>query len=196
MQKWGPGCLFYGNGSADELDDLQRRLEGGESFLALFCEFPSNPLLRTPDLKRIKALADSYGFAVVVDETVGNFLNVHVLPYADLVVSSLTKIFSGDSNVMGGRYGLGSVCSLHYTDSLQSAVLNPHSKYYKALKDALATQFEDNYWAEDAVVMERNSRDFASRIQRINSNAEAICDVLKAHARGKLVDGPCWRTCR
>jgi cystathionine gamma-synthase len=40
----------------------------------------------------------------VVDETVGNIMNVHVLPYADVAVSSLTKIFSGDSNVMGGRY--------------------------------------------------------------------------------------------
>lgn len=49
-------------------------------------------------------MAQKYDFAVVVDETIGNFLNVNVLPYADVVVSSLTKIFSGDSNVMGGRY--------------------------------------------------------------------------------------------
>jgi cystathionine gamma-synthase len=60
--------------------------------------------LRSPDLKRIRALADKYDFTVVVDETIGNFMNVHVLPDVDVVVSSLTKIFSGDSNVMGGRY--------------------------------------------------------------------------------------------
>jgi cystathionine gamma-synthase len=48
-------------------------------------------------------LADQYGFLVVVDETVGNFVNIEVLPWADVVVSSLTKIFSGASNVMGGR---------------------------------------------------------------------------------------------
>jgi len=40
---------------------------------------------------------------LVVDETVGNFVNVDVLPFADIVVSSLTKVFSGASNVMGGR---------------------------------------------------------------------------------------------
>lgn len=57
----------------------------------------------SPNMARIRELANKYNFAVVVDETVGNFLNVHVLPYADLVVSSLTKVFSGDSNVMGGR---------------------------------------------------------------------------------------------
>lgn len=71
--------------------------------LALFCEFPSNPLLRSPDLIRIRELADKYGFFIVVDETIGNFINVEVATYADIVVSSLTKIFSGDANVMGGR---------------------------------------------------------------------------------------------
>jgi cystathionine gamma-synthase len=48
-------------------------------------------------------LADKYDFFIVVDETVGNFANVEVLPYVDIVVSSLTKVFSGEANVMGGR---------------------------------------------------------------------------------------------
>lgn len=103
LEKWGPGCLFYGHGSSGDLDDLEHRLQQGERYLALFCEFPGNPLLKSPDLRRIRSLATVYDFAVVVDETIGNFMNVHVLPYADVVVSSLTKVFSGDSNVMGGR---------------------------------------------------------------------------------------------
>lgn len=104
LEKFGPGCLFYGNGTSEDLDDLERRLESGERYASLFCEFPSNPLLRSPDLGRIRSLADQYDFGVVVDETIGNFLNVSILPLADVMVSSLTKIFSGDSNVMGGWY--------------------------------------------------------------------------------------------
>lgn len=104
LEKFGPGVLFYGHGSSEDLDDLETRLEKGERFLSLFCEFPGNPLLKSPDLQRIRALADRYNFFVVVDETVGTMLNVNVLPYADVAVSSLTKIFSGDANVMGGRY--------------------------------------------------------------------------------------------
>ncbi len=50
-----------------------------------------------------RQLADQYGFVIVVDETIGNFINVEVAAVADVVVSSLTKIFSGDANVMGGR---------------------------------------------------------------------------------------------
>lgn len=54
------------------------------------------------------------------------------------------------------------------------------------LKQALDHDYEDNYWPEDAIYMERNSRDFVSRIDRINTNAEAICDNLKAAPIGKL----------
>ncbi|SPB51962.1 unnamed protein product [Aspergillus niger] len=162
LQKWGPGCLFYGHGSSEDLDDLESQLLKGERFLALFTEFPGNPLLKAPDLKRIRSLADRYNFAVVVDETVGNFLNINVLPYADIVVSSLTKIFSGDSNVMGG-----------------SAVLNPHGHYYGSLKNIFAREYEDNLWAEDAVFLERNSRDFVSRIDKINKTTEDITAMLE-----------------
>ena len=167
LQKFGPGCIFYGRGNAEELDDLESRLQGGEKLLSLFCEFPGNPLLKSPDLARIRALADKYQFIVVVDETIGNFLNVNVLQFADVVVSSLTKVFSGDSNVMGG-----------------SAILNPKGPFYPLLKQTWNREHEDNYWAEDAIFMERNSRDFVSRIDRINANAEAVCEVLRQDPKG------------
>lgn len=48
LPKFGPGCLFYGHGSSEELDDLETRLKGGERYLALFCEFPENPMLKFP----------------------------------------------------------------------------------------------------------------------------------------------------
>lgn len=104
LEKWGPGCYFYGHASTEDLDALEALLKSGEEVLALFCEFPSNPLLVTPDLKRLRTLADQFDFAIVIDETIGNFINIAVLDCADIVVSSLTKIFSGDSNVMGGRF--------------------------------------------------------------------------------------------
>ncbi|KAL7272730.1 Cystathionine gamma-synthase [Rhizina undulata] len=173
LEKFGPGCHFYGMGSQEELDELEEKLASGQKILALFCEFPSNPLLKSPNLRRIRSLADKHDFAVVVDETIGNFLNVHVLPYADVVVSSLTKVFSGYSNVMGGSF-----------------VLNPKGRYYKQLKEGMSVDYEDNYWAEDSLFLERNSRDFIFRIERINTNAEAVCEVLRAHPRIKEVYYP------
>lgn len=173
LEKFGPGCIFYGNGISEDLDDLEQRLKNGERYLALFCEFPSNPLLRSPNLSRIQRLAKTYDFAVVIDETVGNFINVHVLPFADIVVSSLTKIFTGECNVLGG-----------------SGILNPEGQYYQGLKRAAEFQYEDNYWAEDIIFMERNSRDFVSRIDRINQNTEMVCDILRTHPLVRAVYYP------
>ena len=36
LQKWGPGCHFYGNGDDAELMELEKLLESGEKILALF----------------------------------------------------------------------------------------------------------------------------------------------------------------
>ena len=171
LEKWGPGCLFYGHGSSEDLDDLERRLSQGERYLALFTEFPGNPLLKSVDLRRIHTLAQTYGFAVVIDETIGNFINVNVLPYADVVVSSLTKTFSGDSNVMGG-----------------SAVINPQGRFYRDIRRVFSLQYEDNLWAEDAIFLERNSRDFVSRIERTNTTTEALTATLRASPLGECDD--------
>lgn len=110
LEKWGPGCHFLGRGLDEDIDELESILArehasspSSPPALALFTEFPSNPLLRCADLTRLRALADKYDFLIVVDETIGNFVNVEVLPYADIAVSSLSKVFSGDANVMGGR---------------------------------------------------------------------------------------------
>jgi cystathionine gamma-synthase len=112
LEKWGPGCHFLGFGVDTDIDELEKILEAEfkrdsdptkPPVLALFTEFPSNPLLRSANLPRLRALADKYDFLIVIDETIGNFVNVEVLPYADILVSSLTKVFSGASNVMGGR---------------------------------------------------------------------------------------------
>lgn len=179
LQKFGPGCHFYGFASSDDLDKLEALLRSGERLLALFCEFPGNPLLISPDLQRIRKLADEFDFAVVVDETIGTFANVDVLQYADIVVSSLTKIFSGDSNVMGG-----------------CAILNPKGKYYNTLKSSMVTIYENAYWAEDIIFMERNSRDYQSRVDRINNNAEIICDALRDHPLTKTVYYPKLNPCK
>ena len=53
------------------------------------------------------------------------------------------------------------------------------------LNDTFLKDYEDNYWPEDAIFMERNSRDFISRNERINVNAEAVCEILKSSSHGR-----------
>ncbi|KAJ3169922.1 hypothetical protein HDU88_000564 [Geranomyces variabilis] len=194
QEKFGPGCHFLGFGSDEELDALERynkdnvdsnnnsesgdasvppffRENGGIS--AVFCELPSNPLLKTPDLARLRRMADKYGFLLIVDETVGNFVNVDAAQWADVLVSSLTKIFSGDSNVMGG-----------------SAVISPSSPHHALLTRTFRALYEDTLDPLDAVFLERNSRTFIQRIHRINATAHSLARVLAAHSKVLTVYHP------
>ena len=69
-------------------------------------------------------------------------------------------------------------------------ILNSNSRYYAKLKRHLEDTYEDNLFEEDAIYLERNSRDFISRIQRVNHNAEAIAHRLRSHPRVKQVNFP------
>jgi len=180
LEKWGPGCHFLGQGLDSSIDELEAILEAEQAqnpheppILALVTEFPSNPLLRSPDLPRLRTLADKYDFLIIVDDSIGNFVNVETLPFTDMVATSLSKIFSGDSNVMGG-----------------SLVLNPSHKHYSALKERLNITYEDTYYDEDAIFMERNSRNFSQRAAQIDANAEHVCDFLFAASQQQQPSSP------
>ncbi|KAI9313102.1 pyridoxal phosphate-dependent transferase [Dichotomocladium elegans] len=166
LRKGSPaGCHFYPGGSEKDIEDLASLLEG-EKILSLFCEVPSNPLLKTPDLKRLRSLATKYDFMIAIDETIGNYCNVDVLPYADIIMTSLTKLFSGKCNAMGG-----------------CLILNPRGKHYRALQQHLSTSFEELLYGPDAIVLEQNSRDFCERSMKVNTNAELLCDYLIKHPK-------------
>ncbi|KAK0211453.1 pyridoxal phosphate-dependent transferase [Armillaria fumosa] len=163
LEIWGPG--YFSNRSIDDLETLlaleHARNPSQPPVSALYLDFPANPLLKCADVPRLRNLADQYGFPLIIDETVGNFLNVQLLPYADIITCSLTKVFSGLANVMGGAF-----------------LLNPASKHYSAFKAYMDTNFEDTYFSEDAVCIEANSRDMKRRVRMIDRNAEAIADFF------------------
>ena len=61
-------------------------------------------------------------------------------------------------------------------------VLNPNSVHYAKLRGHLSATYEDAYWGEDAIYMERNSRDFQRRINLINHNTETIAEFLRSQS--------------
>ena len=129
---------------------------------AVFTEVPSNPLLRTADLQRLAdAVHASNGF-LIVDDTVATPVNVDITPWADLIVSSLTKSFCGGGDVMAG-----------------ALVVNPVSRRYGALRDAAGADFEDLLWEDDAAVLEHRSRDFSARVRRATETATRLAGVLR-----------------
>ncbi|KAI9298160.1 PLP-dependent transferase [Neoconidiobolus thromboides FSU 785] len=176
LQKFGTGCYFLGHGDNSDIELLENILLK-EKISALFCEFPGNPLLKSVDLLKLRQLADKFGFIIIVDDTLGSFININVSEVADIMVSSLTKIFSGDSNVMGG-----------------SLVVSSKSKHYNMLKRGLNQLYEDLLWYEDILFLERNSRTFETRVKKINQSTEILCDYLKSHSLVHRIHYPKYTT--
>jgi len=171
----GAGVHFYPRGESVDLDQLAEILSD-EPISGIYTEFPSNPLLKSPDLARLAELARTHRCPLVVDDTVSTFVNADVLSAADAVCSSLTKFFSGAGDVTAG-----------------SVVLNANGPFYNELKTALG-QDDDLLWCEDALVLEQNSRDFEARVRQINRNAEQLADHLLKHPRVTAVNYPKFQT--
>jgi len=159
-------CTLYDN-SDTELDRLEQDLATKPTrYTALYIEFPGNPLLGSPNLIRIHALARQYGFAVILDDTIATSVNLDLLPYADIICTSLTKMFSGACNVMGG-----------------SMALNPRSPQYHAFSTKLENNRVDSYFPSDVLIMAGNSTDFPSRVRKANESASILAAKLRTNPK-------------
>ncbi|KAF4434836.1 cystathionine gamma-synthase [Fusarium acutatum] len=141
---------------------------------AILCELPSNIKLTSPNLERIRSLARDHDLAVVRDETVGNFVNIDLLPYVDIITTSVTKMFSGAANVTGG-----------------SVIANPNSPHYEELYDAISSRYETvSCFPEDISVLRENSIDMVERVQRANANTLRVMSVFTNHRAVARVNHP------
>jgi len=161
QQEAGNGVIFIAN--PNDLTEVAQEVSQ-RRVAAVFCEIASNPQLRTADLAGLSALLRNEGIPLVVDDTVSSAHNVDVYPYADLVTTSLTKWFSGMGDVMAG-----------------SLIVSRSSPLRDRLHHVLVAEPADALWCADAVVLEKNSRDFPERMARINQTTDAIRDFLKGH---------------
>lgn len=156
-----------------DLHILETDLTEGLQIDALFTEFPGNPLLASVDLDRLYRLSRKYNFVLVVDDTVATWANANVLLSCDVVCTSLTKMFSGGCNVMGG-----------------SVVLNQQSHIYESMQKALMGRFVDTYFPQDILTMKSNSADFTSRAITASKNAEHLVEMIRRHTTVEKVFYP------
>jgi len=92
----------------------------GGQIAGLVIEAPTNPLIQTPDLPAIYALAKKHGAAVIVDPSVSSVYSVDVLPYADVVCASLTKYTASEGDLVAGLVVVNPRCT--DADSLRAAI--------------------------------------------------------------------------
>jgi cystathionine gamma-synthase len=168
FEYFGPGIKNFP--LATEYKELEKYLkeesEKGTPVQAIWTEFPSNPLIVSADLWRLRDLADKYKTVLVVDETVSGFCNVDVIPVADVIVTSLTKSFSGYGDLIAG-----------------SAVLNPNSDLHAELKPFFDDNYGNDFYVRDAQQLLNNSEDYFPRSTTLNNNAASLVDYLHKEAQ-------------
>lgn len=165
QQRFGSGAHFLPmihDHEYDELRDLMLR----EPLAGLFCEAPSNPLLRCVDFERLLAIRAETRpeVPIIVDDTISTVAHADAHRVADVVTTSLTKTFSGAGDVLAG-----------------SVVLNRESPHHAAFSAFLKANADHELWRGDAVALELNSRDFVERATVMSRNATALAEHLRAH---------------
>lgn len=161
----GNGVVYLNEAVGESLDEALGRIAKGE-FSAVFCEAPSNPLMRTVDIPRVSRACRNGGVPLVVDDTICSVFNVSVDQYADIIVTSLTKWLSGKGDVMAGQVAL---CR--------------KSPLFSELREVFDNDCPGGcrLYASDARVLARNISGFSRRMQQSNENGEALADFLLAH---------------
>jgi cystathionine gamma-synthase len=76
--------------------------ERGDRIAGLVAEVPTNPLVQTPDVAALSALCRRHSVKLILDPSLASAFSVDCLPFADLVVTSLTKYTGNEGDVIAG----------------------------------------------------------------------------------------------
>jgi len=131
----------------------------------IFCETPSNPLVKVIDIEFLRKQADKVGAMLVVDNTFAT--PYHQLPLewdADLVIHSATKGLGGHNDLMAGAI----VC----------ATQEQYDKLWFT-RQAIGTTLDPF----PASLLERGLKTLDMRAAKMAHNAQAIADFLKGHPK-------------
>ncbi len=158
-----PQIIFHGSNLIvkTNLSNIREELDK-KNPAALIIEIPSNPLLRCVDLISISKIAQDKNIPIIVDDTIGSSLNVHLTPYADIIFSSLTKSFAGRGDILAG-----------------STVISPYSKWKKELAEIIPKVALSTLSDSDAIELEKTSRDVEDRLKRLNISCLKLKEKLE-----------------
>ena len=165
QERFRNGVVFLYDAEGEDFDAAVRRIQAGE-FAAVFCEVPSNPLLRTINIPRVSEACRQGGVPLVIDDTVASCVNIDVLRFADLVTTSLTKWVSGTGDVMAGM-----------------VTVNEESRWASDFRSFFSeeTQGGSLLYSADCRALIANMKDFPERVRLSNENAELVADYLAEH---------------
>jgi cystathionine gamma-synthase len=137
----------------------------------LLSESPTNPYNRVLDLERFAAIGRKHRVKTVIDATFATPYNVRPIEWGvDLVMHSATKYLGGHNDFLAGAV-LGSrelIGALRAMQGITGAIIDPFAAY----------------------LLVRGLKTFALRMERQNTNAQALAEFLAAHPRVTTVHYP------
>ncbi|HSY53401.1 MAG TPA: PLP-dependent transferase [Opitutaceae bacterium] len=158
-----PGDYIYARDVFDR-EALERLFaEHGPRIAGLVTEVPTNPLIQTPDLPWLAALARRHGAALILDPSTASAFNVDLLPHADVVVTSLTKYTASEGDVIAGL-----------------AVVNPASPHAARLRKRLPALLEPVY-PRDLARLAAQIGETEAVLARMHDNVPHVVAFLEKH---------------
>jgi O-succinylhomoserine sulfhydrylase len=167
LPKWG---VTYELVKANDLNAWAQALS--KPTKAVFIETPSNPLMEITDIRAVSDLAHKAGATVIVDNVMASPVLQRPLELgADVVMYSATKHIDGQGRVLAGAL-LGSFSYIHEK-------LIPFTRHTGPSISAF------NAW-----VLVKSLETLELRVERMNSNAQAVAEFLEKHPKIKSVRYP------
>ena len=142
---------------------IERIQSYGDDLACVVLECPTNPLVQVADLPRISAAVRAAGGVLMIDPTIASVYNVDVLPYADLVVTSLTKYAACEGDVMIG-----------------ALMLNPESPNYSNLV-LRTSSFHQPPYSRDLDRLAEEMHAAPEAVRKMDRNAREVAEFLRAH---------------
>jgi cystathionine gamma-synthase len=162
-------CLAPGEGERFEVlyDVLDKAAierffaDHGDQLAGVVTEVPTNPLIRSPDVAHLLALARHHGALLVFDPSTSGLVNVNLLPWCDVLVTSLTKYAAHEGDVMLG-----------------ALAVNPASPFHAPLLDAAQRHHSPPYW-RDAARLALEIETMPQVVAAMNANTRRLAASLR-----------------
>ncbi len=173
LRKFGSQHNYIYLDDVTDLSSLEQVFrQRGALVAGVVCEFPNNPLLRSPPLKQLSQLCRRHGAALILDPTIASAYNLPLLSQVDVAVLSLSKYYGYLGDVIMG-----------------AVMLNPNSPFYSQLTDRLPAYLESPYFRDInrlAFEIER----YPLLMEKINHNARLLAHFLEEHPAVKRLYWP------
>ena len=144
----------------------------GHQIAGVFAETPTNPLIQTPDVPALAALARRHGASLVLDPSIASLFCVDVLSHADLVVNSLTKFAASEGDILAGL-----------------VAINPAGADAAALRQRVAQHLEPVY-SRDLARLAFEIGGYEQFMTQFNAAMPRVVAWLESHPKVKRVYWP------